>query len=237
MTEIRDRIEGLFCSALEAEPSVSAVGLRAQFKREVNLADGMRIHQSEGVARFRFRHEALCDLADEFGVLSLTNVFLGSAANLDLSGSNSYVTVGTQDPFHFDPLDGVTMLQKPKAVTRDIPTYYALAGEVRKAIGQLDRTGLSKKICAALDLMQEDDYMFSVDGAELKIRGAVQFDMPEFSRLVFDLVAEEFKFARDWTSGMGEAVIHSNRPDFIVHGRPASNSDLNNMLKGIHIER
>jgi len=235
MSELKDCVESIFEAKLAREPVYLPVGISAVFQNVVDISATTRKFRIEGSTQSKFRNPGLCALTEEFGVVSLVNAYMWASSNLELSGSASDDGLLMQDPFHRDPFEGVTLIQKSRDFRRKVPTDYAFADDVRKAVAQLDRANLSGEVCAVLDFMQSKDCLFSLEGPELGLNETIQTSMPDFSELVFGLMPDDRKLRKHWTSDINEVVIHSNRPDFIVHGRPTGHAGKNRLV-GMLIE-
>ena len=233
MSHLKKSLEYIFSAELEGEPVCKPFGLSAVFKKLTYLsADIFRI---VGSTRFKFRNAEMCSLTEEFGVVSLSNAYMWGTPNLSLSGSELPQGVLLQDPVHRDPCEGITLIQKLDEHKRLTPTDYTFASDVREAVAKLNRENLPEKLCGALDLMQSAGYSFSLEGEELRVREIIQLGMPDFSEKVFSLISEDRKFRKSWDSDKYEVVLHSNRPDYILHGRPACSENVKNILSGLHI--
>lgn len=221
MSEARDWIEGIFESRLIKEPVATSIGIQAAFKKPVNIASVTQQYRTEGGNNFKYKQEAICKLAEMFGVVSLTNATFSDWQDVVLTGNKQGVGLGLQDPFHRDPFDdGVTLLIKLENAVRQTPTDYAYARDVRKAISEIDRKGMEPEVIEALDFMQEDSFTFSLtDALESRARAIVQNNMPDFNERIFDLIPDHGKLRKHWQSAAPEVVIHSNSNNYIVHGR------------------
>ena len=216
---IRDCVEDILGVKLTHEPVRQTLGLKLVFERTIDLSDIIEVQRSEN-GRSCF-HPGLVNLADQFGLVAFENAKLSGLQDASVTGNSPEYGLALQDTFHRDFEDTATILYKAADKTRAITTDYAMAADVRRAISQLDRGGISPEISAALDIMQQPDYSFSSakNSKELEASLIVQYGMPEFGEKVIDIIPADRTLRKSWLSEKDELVLHSNKPDYIVHGR------------------
>lgn len=177
-------------------------------------------------------------LVDKLGVAVLTNATFTGPSTHSVSSARDKADRLVQDPFHIDygftPNDPkVSALFNAAQRRRDAPTYYAMAQDVRTAIGDVGsawHSTLADDVCEALKEMQTPRYYFSMSPFERPPRQKVLWRFPAFTRAVFHTLPIDKRYAHNWTDENQGIVLHSNRPGHFLHGRPHSDTDKDSVL-------
>lgn len=88
----------------------------------------------------------------------------------------------------------------------------------------------------ALTDILDPSYSFNLMAQESYARRVMLNNRPDFTTAVADLIPPDQKYIHAWGPGKACLVLHSNRPDFILHARPES-QDRDNPLKAIGVRR
>ena len=213
-------------------PNVN-VGLSIEFKEAMDL--NYLVQSSYSISDL----QSLRKLTHEFGFLRLKNAFVATGCyNAKISGDRMG---GILDPFHRDDFvnngshdNMLSMLSKKVTYGRELPTYYALQDDVKKAINTLlqKSSSISDNARLVLQTMLEDNYNFAVTTNDHKIRECLQKEYPDFVQEVFNLIPNENTYSHKWNSGENFVLIHSNKRDRqLLHARPSSDNQQPNIVK------
>ena len=235
MSELKDRIESIFCQKLSDEPVEQTIGLRAEFAKQADLISIMGGYRDQSTGDFVHINEEFSDLVEDHGIIVFSNAVVSGTPNAQLSG-RSEDGLSLQDVFHFDPFGVISLIYKPSDVKREVPTDYTYIDEVKKALSLLGTDFPNEKVVEALKAMSHPKYKFSLEKWDKAVRNTVQFQLPEFNQRIFDLIPADRKLRHHWTSCQNEIVAHSNIENHILHGRQKWHGGANYLI-GMDISR
>jgi len=176
-------------------------GLHIHFNGVANFFDELKISKES----LTFYSRKLPSLLKAFGIINLMNCFIPEFSNKGgLSSGRDNLGRTLQDPFHRDWLetrpDFLTVIHRQMLKDklfdegRDTPTFYAREKDVRIAISQLSRQGLTPSVQSALSAMEDPDYRFRLyDEGEMPARQLIQFEYPSFVENVYALIPDSHK--------------------------------------------
>lgn len=183
------------------------------------------------------RNPDMCDLVHEFGFVVARNAHMRFIPNLGLTGGSAQNgTILMQDPFHIDPVEGITALTMGMSGPRHAPTFYADERAVRDAY----RTMALKlppdtllNVREAVTYMAEENDAFVIQRNGWKTpRRIIQDGLPFATELLARAIAPSRIHKHCWNTKNPSIVFHSNRPNCIAHARPHSRRDMINPLTG-----
>ncbi len=227
------RIDEIFRAKVKSCAFERSFVLRVAFEEKTDIGTVIKKNPYTGAPA----NGELYDLSREVPLIVFDNAFCSRMPNAPISNTRSDTNVLEQDPFHFDFLgekmndrSKSSILFNPNDVSREAPTYFALPEHVRLAITEMSPLGIPDAALEALKKMGAEDYAFSLEPDERKVRDVIIKEFPEFTDQVYANIPTEAKFAHTWAQGHSTVTMHINDSEQLLHARGGSETDHTNQI-------
>ncbi|MCC6598002.1 MAG: hypothetical protein IT559_04360 [Alphaproteobacteria bacterium] len=226
---------------VRVEKLTDEFGLRVVLAEPENLKGILKTGAMPS-GNIKYSNPSLIELCHHAGVIVVGNATMeGIPENAQISYAVDKNKHLKQDFFHQDRVpwngDDASALAKDYSAMRSVPTIFARIKDVQAALraieGSLD---LTPRLRSDFNEVVDDAHSFSLERSELRPRLRLAEGYPDLTRLVVEQISPEKLYVHSWMTCASEVVMYSNKlQDGIVHARPASKEDQENILRAYTI--